>query len=64
MLAATVKLAENNLDVILEVLDGLRIVRENGGYGHIELQVQNGCVLVCEATVRKHLKKEPITHRA
>lgn len=63
MLAATIKLAENNLDVILEVLDSLRIVRENGGYGHIELEIQDGCVLVCKATVRKHLKKETM-HRA
>lgn len=39
-----VKLAQNNLTVIVAVLDGLRLIRENGGYGRLEVKVENGLV--------------------
>jgi len=55
MLASVQKLAVNNLCLLSEVLDGLRIVRENGGYGTIELKVKDGLVLAIKATVERHM---------
>lgn len=45
MLATEVKLASNNLDVILAVLDALETIRGKTGYGTIEIEVQDGIAL-------------------
>jgi len=55
MLASVQKLAVNNLCLISEVLDGVRIIRENGGYGTIELKVKDGLVLAVKAMVERHI---------
>jgi hypothetical protein len=42
MLASEEKLAENNLVTVLGTLKALELLREQGGYGTIELKVQDG----------------------
>ncbi len=52
MLASDAKLAYNNLEVLCKVLDALRYLRDNTGYGSIELVVQNGLVLRCNTLIQ------------
>lgn len=55
MLASEAKLAQNNLTVVLQVLDALRVIREHGGFGTIELEVQNGIAPSARIVVKKIL---------
>jgi hypothetical protein len=55
MLASEIKLCENNLDIILAVLNALRVVRENGGYGGVECKVKDGLVVVVKAVEEWHI---------
>jgi hypothetical protein len=55
LLASEAKLAANNLAVLVSVLDALRIVRENGGYGSVELKVKDGLVVYARKIVEDHL---------
>jgi hypothetical protein len=52
MLASEAKLAVNNLEVIVKVLDALRYLRETTGYGEIHLKVQDGMVLRCNTEIQ------------
>jgi len=52
MLAGEAKLAVNNLEVIVKVLDALRYLRETTGYGEIHLKVQDGMVLRCNTEIQ------------
>jgi len=59
MLASEAKLAENNLDLLLTVCKGIKLIRENGGFGDVIVKVQNGKVVVCRPTVEWHLDTKP-----
>jgi hypothetical protein len=58
------KLCENNLDAIIVYLEGLSIIRDNGGYGGLELQVKDELVSVEEIRIRKHVPAPKPTYRA
>ena len=55
MLASEQKLADNNLDLLLVICKGIKLIRENGGFGDVVIKVQNGKAVVARPTVEWHL---------
>ena len=55
MLASEEKLADNNLDLLLIICKGIKLIRENGGFGDVVIKVQNGKAVVARPTVEWHL---------
>jgi len=55
MLASEEKLALNNVEVLLAALRGLRLIRENGGYGSLELVVEKGIAPCVKTVIRQNL---------
>jgi hypothetical protein len=56
MLASESKLAANNLKCIAAVLRGLKIIRENGGYGSLEIKVKDGMALHLKSSVDEQVE--------
>jgi hypothetical protein len=49
------KLCENNLDAIIVLLEGLKVLREQGGFGELGLKVKDDLVSIGYITIQKHL---------
>jgi hypothetical protein len=49
------KLCENNLDAIILYLDALTVIRMHGGYGSVEVKVQNDLVMVEDISIKKQI---------
>ena len=47
---------DNDLQVIIHLLRTMDYIREQGGYGNIDLDMKDGVVLYIKETVRHHLK--------
>jgi hypothetical protein len=59
------KLCENNLDAIIVYLDGLEVLRNNGGYGGLDMKVKDGLVTVENIIISKHIPApQKSTYRA
>ena len=50
------KLAENNLRLVLQVLECAKLIRENTGFGTIELDIKDGLVVYRKVTIRDHIR--------
>jgi hypothetical protein len=55
MLASEAKLAVNNICALAAVLDALRLIRENGGYGGFEGKVKDGKVMYVKKIIEEHV---------
>lgn len=49
---------KNTISVLLWVLDAIRYIQENGGYGSIKLDLKGGIVVYVEKTDRHHLDQQ------
>jgi hypothetical protein len=55
MKPAEQKLIDNNYDLIISMLNGLRIVRENGGFGSVSIKVKDSLVLHVITQIEEHI---------
>jgi hypothetical protein len=59
------KLCENNLDAILVLLKGLKVLREQGGFGEINLKVKDELVSIGYITIQEHIPSvKEVAYRA
>lgn len=58
------KLACNNMEVIIAALNGLRLIRENGGYGSLELVVEKGIAPCVKTIIRQNLGAKETVYSA
>lgn len=49
------KLTSNTIRTLIMVADRMKLLRQEGGYGSIKLDMKDGLVVYSEATVRDHI---------
>jgi len=64
MLTSEIKLAENNCRVLIAVLDGLKLIRENGGYGRLTMEIRDGLVPFVLKEIRENTEPKVKTYLA
>ena len=52
------KLAANNLASLCVLLDALRIIRQEGGFGSVEGAVKDGKLMYLNATIRHNVEEK------